>query len=387
MTGRGRSGTGVESDRPAGARAPAWKRYGRWALRIFAAVLVLGTLASASDANQWWIRIWDFPRIQILVVLVLAAIGLWFLDRAVRPWASLVLAVVAAYQLTRILPYTPLAPVEMADTQGLALAEDACFSLLTLNVLQDNRDYGRTLDLIRREDPDLLLLTETDQAWIDALEPVLGRYPGRIERPLDNTYGIAFASRLPMSNASIQDFAQADTPSVLATLEAGGNAFRMIGLHPRPPKPRQDTEERDAEIVMAARMADDLAMPVLALGDFNDVAWSDTTRLFRDIGGFLDPRAGRGTYATFPAGLVWLGWPLDHLFATREFLFEEKAVLGSVGSDHRPVSARLCLAPAEGRRRNALSENPDLEDEEEADEVMREFEEDTRTDAVEGEEG
>ena len=350
-------------------------------------LLVVGTLASTTDANQWWIRIWDFPRIQIFVALVVAAIGLWFLDRPWRPWPTVVLGLVALYQLFRILPYTPLAPTEMGDTEGLALAQEQCFKMLTLNVLQDNRQYDRTLEIIRREDPDILLLTETDQAWIDAMEPVLGAYSGRIERPLDNTYGILFATRLPMANASIQDFAQKDTPSVLATLTAGANDFRVIGLHPRPPQPNQDTEERDAEIVMAARMAEELALPVLTIGDFNDVAWSDTTRLFRDIGGFLDPRSGRGTFATFPAGMVWLGWPLDHLFATDEFLLESMDVLESVGSDHRPITARLCLAPEQAASRNSLAENPDVDDREEAGEVMQEFEDDTRKDAVEGEDG
>ena len=128
-------------------------------------------------------------------------------------------------------------------------------------------------------------------------------------------------------------------------------------------------------------------MPVLTLGDFNDVAWSDTTGLFKGIGRFLDPRVGRGTYATFPAGMVWLGWPLDHLFATEEFLLDTMEVGASVGSDHRPVKARMCLAPELARERNARPDDMDADDAEEAGEVMQEFEEDTATDAVEGEEG
>ena len=364
-----------------------WKRIVLWIARIVALVLVVGTFASTTDFNQWWIRIWDFPRIQILIALVLSSFAIWFLDRGWRPWLPLVLLVVGVYQLYRILPYTVLAAPTVAEAAPGEVDEDACFSLLTLNVLQDNRDYDRTVELIRRVDPDLLLLTETDQAWADAVAPAIADYPHRVQRPLDNTYGILFATRLPTRNASIQDLAQKDTPSVLATLTAGGHDFRMIAVHPRPPKPKQDTEERDAEIVVAARQSRDLAMPVLALGDFNDVAWSDTTKLFTDIGSFLDPRVGRGTYATFPAGMVWLGWPLDHLFVTEEFLLGNMEVGASVGSDHRPVIARLCLAPALARARNERTEGPSAEDEEEASEVMREFEEDTAKDRVEGEEG
>ena len=366
---------------------PGWRLFAIWALYVLAFVLVAGSLASTTDFNQWWIRIWDFPRVQILIAMLLSALGIYLLGGRIAKWMVLMLALASAWQIWRITPYTVLGDTEVYEVADGQAREAGCFTVLTLNVLQDNRDYARTIDLIERTNADLLLLTETDRAWVDALEGALASYDHRIDRPLDNTYGILFASKLPMSNASIQDLAQADTPSVFATLQAGENSFRMIGLHPRPPKPKQDTEERDAEIIVAAKKAQDMAMPVLALGDFNDVAWSDTTRLFMDIGGFLDPRRGRGTYATFPADYVWLGWPLDHLFVTEEFLLAEKRVGENVGSDHRPVHARLCLDPEAARARNDRADAPDAEDEEEAGEVMQEFEADEAKDAVEGEEG
>lgn len=361
------------------------KIIGIWVLRALALLLVGGSLLSTTDLNQWWIRIWDFPRIQILVAMIVTLFALQRFDRAWSPWLPIALIGFATWQFYRVLPYTPLAATEVVRVAESQTDRTGCFTALTLNVLQDNREYVRTAALIRRLDPDVVLLMETDQAWADAMAPVLAEYTGRIDRPLDNTYGIMFASKLPMRNASIQDLAQKDTPSVFATLTAGGHDFRMIALHPRPPVPRHDTEERDAEIVMAAKQAQNLAMPVLAIGDFNDVAWSDTTRLFKDIGGFLDPRVGRGTYATFPAGMVWLGWPLDHLFTTEEFLFSEMRVGDSVGSDHRPVIARLCLDPERAKARNEEAATPDEGDEQEANEVMEEFEEDTARDAVEGE--
>ena len=364
-----------------------WKSYGVWALRAVALLLVGGSLLSTTDLNQWWIRIWDFPRIQILIAMIATMFALHRFDKAWSPWLPIALLGFATWQFYRVLPYTPLAKTEVARVAVDQTDRTGCFTALTLNVLQDNREYGRTLELVRRVDPDIVLLMEIDQAWADALEPVLADYPDRIDRPLDNTYGIMFASRLPMRNASIQDLAQKDTPSVFATLSAGGHDFRMIALHPRPPRPNQDTEERDAEIIMAARKSQDLALPVLAIGDFNDVAWSDTTRLFKDLGGFLDPRRGRGTYASFPANMVWLGWPLDHLFITEEFLFSDMRIGESVGSDHRPVIARLCLDPERARMRNANAAAPDTGDKEAADEVMEEFEEDTAKDRIEGEEG
>ncbi|MEP2234229.1 MAG: endonuclease/exonuclease/phosphatase family protein [Alteripontixanthobacter sp.] len=362
------------------------KMAGIWLLRSIAVLLIAGTLLSTTDLNQWWIRIWDFPRVQILIAMVLVAAALYFLDRW-RPWLPLLLIGLSVWQLYRVYPYTPLASADVAKANTGDYDASGCFSVLTLNVLQDNRDYETTAQLIRSFDPDILMLTETDQAWANAMAPIMADYPQQAHRPLDNTYGLMFATRLPMRDASIQDIAQADTPSVFATLTAGKHNFRLIGLHPRPPTVSQDTEERDAEIIVAAKQSRDLDMPVLAIGDFNDVAWSDTTQLFQDLGSFLDPRKGRGTYATFPADMTWLGWPLDHLFMTEEFLLRDMSVGKPVGSDHRPVLAQLCLDPQAGDRRNEEAEGPSREDNREAEEVIEDFEQDTAEDRIEGEHG
>lgn len=351
-----------------------------WLLRLLAGVLIAGTLLSTTDLNEWWIRIWDFPRVQILIAMIAIGIALWFFDRAWRPFIPIILLCLSGWQTYRVFPYTSLASPEFARAEPNEDYADACFSVLTLNVLQSNRDYARTINLIRQTDPDILLLTETDKGWAKALAPIMAGYPEQLHRPLDNTYGIMFATRLPMRDASIQDLAEKDTPSVFSTLMVGERSFRVIGLHPRPPTIDQDTEERDAELVLAARHARDIDMPVLAIGDFNDVAWSDTTRLFSDIGSFLDPRIGRGTFATFPADKIWLGWPLDHLFATEEFLLGGMKVGEPVGSDHRPFTAELCLAPRLARARNKSGENPSAEDEQEATEVLKDFKEDRSRD-------
>lgn len=352
----------------------------RWALRIIAAALLAVSLLSVIEANEWWIRIWDFPRLQILVAILLVMIALAFLERRARIWLLVPLAIAAAWQLYRIYPYTPLAATEVAFSDAVSLPEDQCFSIVSFNVLQSNRDYDRTLAMLGRTDPDILLLLETDAGWQAALEPILSQYPSRLDRPLDNTYGLIFATRLPMADARIEDIAEADTPSVTARLTAGA-PFRLIGLHPRPPHPGQDTEERDAEIAIAATRAARDALPVLAIGDFNDVAWSDTSHLFKRIGGYLDPRIGRGTFATFPANLPWLAWPLDHLFVTPQFTVRTMRVMDDVGSDHRPIYSELCLAPQDGEARNARPDAVTAEDREDAGEVMNEYREDQAEEA------
>jgi endonuclease/exonuclease/phosphatase (EEP) superfamily protein YafD len=352
-------------------KAQRWMTATAVSLALFA-IVVSGL--SAFNSNEWWIRIWDFPRLQILTAIIVIAIALAALDWRKFWWLIASLAVAGAWQAYRILPYTIFATPEVALVDA-EHDDGRCFSFISLNVLQTNRDYGRTVRMLREVDADVLLLLETDTKWQSALEPVLAGYKHRLERPIDNTYGLLFASRLPMDFGRIEDIAEADTPSVTAQLRVD-RPFTLMGLHPRPPHPGQDTEERDAEILIAARRAAKLDMPVVAIGDFNDVAWSDTSQTFKRIGGHLDPRIGRGTYATFPASMPWLAWPLDHVFMTKEFTLSEIKVLEDVGSDHRPIYARICLTAREALQRNARPGAVSADDRETAADVMDEYRED-----------
>ena len=340
---------------------------------IMTAILMLVTAASTIETNFWWVRIWDFPRVLIATVAIITLICVLTLTQGTsRMVMTLVLAGVLGWQAYRIFPYTPLAAHEVEFVQlDDSLHEDQCFKVLSFNVLQDNRDYKRTLDMIAREDPDIVLLLETDDAWNDALAPVMDKYPFRATNPLDNLYGLTFFTRLPVSRHQLRTIAQKGTPSIFVWMSTrGGQPFHFIGLHPRPPAPGQDTENRDGEIAIAARLASEENVPVLAMGDFNDVAWSKTSQTFKRIGGYVDPRVGRGLYATFPASWPLFRWPLDHLFLTPDMAVMSVDVLENVGSDHLPVTARLCLEPGLGKAMNDTPEAPDAEDQRDANEMI-----------------
>jgi endonuclease/exonuclease/phosphatase (EEP) superfamily protein YafD len=77
----------------------------------------------------------------------------------------------------------------------------------------------------------------------------------------------------------------------------------------------------------------------------NDVGWSHTSELFRKVSGLLDPRRGRGLYATFHAKYPFLRYPLDHLFHSEEFRLVSMTVLDDVGSDHFPLLVVLSYEP------------------------------------------
>jgi len=85
--------------------------------------------------------------------------------------------------------------------------------------------------------------------------------------------------------------------------------------------------------------------PILIFGDFNDVAWSHSTRLFQKVSELLDPRIGRGFFNTFHAGYPIFRWPLDHIFHSDHFKLVKMKRLKSIGSDHFPIYSKLYYNP------------------------------------------
>ncbi|WP_299679993.1 endonuclease/exonuclease/phosphatase family protein [uncultured Roseobacter sp.] len=308
---------------------------------LLVAAVLFTTAAPLTHSVQWWVRGWDFPRVHIAgVALLAAALGIWLGGHAAQ-LAAVVLVGCALYQTYRILPYTPLVQPELTLVPGTPDAQQA--SILSVNVLMENTDHHRLRALIDREAPDVLFLMETDQAWVDAVEEQLARYETVLRHPLPNYYGAVFATNLPVTRAEMVFLSDDDTPAVLAQLTAPTGDFFFVGLHPKPPVPGTDTEERDAQIKRAAQLADRTLLPVVAMGDFNDVAWSRTSERFKDYGDFRDPRIGRGLLPSFDANSWIMRFPIDQLYLTKGVELVSFGRLEHVGSDHFPMKAVITV--------------------------------------------
>jgi endonuclease/exonuclease/phosphatase (EEP) superfamily protein YafD len=303
-------------------------------------LLVVATMLPFSDSPRWWVRAADFPRVQVLVMFALtAALGFWLDDPAART-AGVVSLVGMAVQAAYILPYTPVLPREIKAAPPGETADDVRF--LAINVKMENDHHAGIAEEIRRSDADVLLLMETDQAWADGLAEVLSTYTTVLRQPQSNHYGMIFATRLAVERAELVRLTADDTPTAFAELRSpGGTVFRFVGLHPVPSVPGEDTETRDAQILYAARYARNGTTPVIAMGDFNTVAWSKVARRFKEGGAFLDPRIGRGLVASFDARYRLLRFPIDQFYLKGPVAMVDFRRGDPVGSDHFPMHAHV----------------------------------------------
>lgn len=322
----------------------------------------------------WWVRVGDFPRIQIAVVASAVAV---LMLAFVYPYETSeivfigVLLLCVVYQFYRIFPYTPFYPKQVE--RELEDEPHENIRLLICNVYEENRDTERLKNLIKSVQPDIFLLAEVNKRWADAMSEFENEYKHNIIHPLENTYGLALYSKLELVEKQIKFLVEDDIPSFHTKIKLpSGEAFRLYCLHPRPPVPAENHRslERDAELLIVGKTVEKLDEPTIVAGDLNDVAWSRTTTMFQRISNLLDPRIGRGLYNSFHAHHWFLRFPLDHVFHSNHFRLDKLERMPDVGSDHFPIFVSLCLE----KSAEFTQEEPeaDEEEKEEADETIHE---------------
>ena len=332
---------------------------------VFFDILVLiPTLASLTRFDQWWIRGFDFPRLQISVlILVAASLSVWILDLE-EPWPVILLVLLILsffYQAVKIYPYTFFAKKQVLRFHGEK--DDTLISILVSNVLMTNTKYQKLIGLVRRKNPDILLTLETDKTWEEKLSVIEKDYPHSVKIPKDNLYGMHLYSKLELEDIEIKYLVTDEIPSIHGKVVLrSGDKVSIHCLHPKPPSPSEDdtSTNRDAELLLVGKEVADEHAP-LVFGDLNDVAWSRTTKLFLRRSGLLDPRIGRGFYNTFHTGYPIFRWPLDHVFHSSDFCLVELERLENIGSDHFPIFITLNYEP----RITPIQDKPEAVDEEE----------------------
>jgi len=345
-----------------------------WPLWIVGCFVLLVTVLPFVRSGAWWVRICDFPRLQMAFSAVTVVAGLLLL-RFVTDWGAAswvlvgLLAVAAAWQLAHVVRYTPVwkHAVKSEDRSDLRL--------VVANVDFENERREEVLERLSSLGADVLVLVEPDEPWLEALRPLRERFSNHVEEIREMGLGLAIWSDIEIQEHTIRYIVSEKRPSIHATLRTdAGRIVHLVAVHPTPPGlPRKRGNERygsrirDAELlVLAEKIAQRDTDHWIVAGDFNDVAWSHTTRLFERVSGLADPRHGRGLFPTYHARHPLFRYPLDHVFVSDAFGIERMRRVRVPGSDHFGIVLDLAaLVEA-----NEEPTPADAEDEREAEELI-----------------
>ncbi|MCE6987951.1 endonuclease/exonuclease/phosphatase family protein [Dyadobacter sp. CY323] len=347
---------------------PAFKLF----LEISGVCIVLFSIVSIIKSDYWAFRVFEYPRLQKLFVNLVIIIIYSFQFQIETPLERAFIGVLianAGYLIFQIYPFTFFAKKVIFKTDHADVSNQV--RIVSSNVFQDNRNTAGCLKTVQKNDPDIILLLETDQFWYKGTAALKETYPHQVLVPLENTYGMLLYSRLELVDAEVRYLVDEEIPSIKTKVRLpSGEMFDLYCVHPTPPVPGENlySTERDKELLLVAKEVKASNLPSIVIGDLNDVAWSYTTNLFTKISGLLDPRIGRGFYNTFHAKIPFLRFPLDHVFCSTDFKLVSLARLENFSSDHFPILITLQYEKLASAEQEAPE--PEIEDIELAEEKI-----------------
>lgn len=328
-----------------------------YTVSFFATLLVLASLASLIyDIPKWYLKILDFPRLLQFILSIILLVCFILLNRKWRiPSVALTAGLVAAVfiHFNFISPYL-MGEKVVPDANTEEVNENSTVGILIANVLMTNKKADEFKQIIRNNNPDIILVMEVDNWWIDQLAELKESYPYNIEYPLENAYGMSFYSKFPLSDHEIKFLSHSRVPSFhTVIILPSGKKFNFHGLHPVAPFPSDkypenigkegEDQEKEVELLKVGKLVAKNKLPTIVAGDFNDVAWSNTSRLFGQSGNLKDVRIGRGLNNTFNAQSFFMRWPLDHFFVTENITVLDFKLLPGFNSDHFPLYAKFVI--------------------------------------------
>ena len=219
--------------------------------------------------------------------------------------------------------------------------------ILSWNVYAANEEFDSIVEVIRKSNPDVLVIVEVRLDLLDRAPWIKENYPQFEVIPNSGGTGIGVFCRAEDPKYSVDfkvhHFGFRKMPSIVATLTSpdGSRQVDLVAIHTYSPTPPRRAIDRDKQLRKFLEWSLKQANPQCLVGDLNTTPW---TRSFWGLerAGFRDSRHGAGNCATWPAWLGPAGIPIDHAMTRGECTITERKVLSTnAGSDHQPIEFRL----------------------------------------------
>lgn len=307
-------------------------RYTRLGVGALACLKTVGVFAAW---NRFAELTTHFEALAFVFAIVLAALCL-----ALRSWkwAGVAAVVLALYGMAVLPWYLP--PRQAASSSG-----QSNLRLLLANVLTSNDRFDDLVQIVRRENPDVVLLQETSDAWLAALAPLEDAYPHKMAVPRSDNFGIAILSRIPLEDSQANDLGNASLPGLRADIAVNGRTVTLLNYHTLPPVSPIGFMTRNQQLAALPAFTRRQKDLVIIAGDLNVTMWSPYYKRLVRNSGLASARKGFGILATWPTYYPLVRIPIDHYLVSPEVRVIDLRMGPKFGSDHRPLVADLFIPP------------------------------------------
>ncbi len=213
------------------------------------------------------------------------------------------------------------------------------------NVLTSNWHYTKVIQEIKNNKPDILIMQEVNDIWVEELNIIKKEYPYTIEYPLNlGNFGIALYSKFPIINFSIEDWTDYNLPVINAKIQKDENVFNIYAIHTLPPLKKDYFIRRNEMFKKINYIAQHENKNLIIAGDLNSTAFSPVYKKYIKSLPLNDAQTKKGNIhigswsAFYPA---FLRVTLEHILTSEDIQVKSYKNGNKIGSDHFPVFAEL----------------------------------------------
>ena len=307
-----------------------WKRMWYGFLELALLVTAVVSVLTVFDDRHRLLELFSHFRLQYLAVSVLLTVAFLWLR-----WPGHAVFGAAAIALNAWFVVPWYLPVERGA------AADSDLRILNANVLATNGNYEDFRKLVEATQPDIVIMQEVTDAWVQSLDGFSKRFPHKVVEARPDPFGIALFSRFPLEASAVRQADPRGYPEIVATVVANDWRLQLIAAHPANPVVNGGYYARNLQLDGIGELARRSPMPLVVAGDLNVSIWSHQYRRLVAKSGLRNAREGFGVEPTWPTFFPVVMIPIDHFLVSEDIEVTGYSTGPNIGSDHRPVTVTL----------------------------------------------
>ncbi len=296
-------------------------------LKMGTALLLLTSILPSLFPNIWFIDVLASFKFQLIITSILLFVTN-ILSKKNKTIGTL-LFIMTIWNLSFMYSlYFPNRFGEIVKGKGT--------SILSINLLTNNNQSDKVIELISDTNPDILVLLEYNSKWDALLSQTISNYEYQKKVVRNDPFGIGYFSKIASKNI-VLNFDQSGVPSVRSDMEINGKKVTILATHPQPPLGQQNFELRNSHLETIGKKRNQFEPNLIVAGDLNTSSYSTHFRNFIKETELKDSRNGFGQLTTWPANFKLLKTTLDHFLVSEKIHVMHRNVLRYTGSDHLPI--------------------------------------------------